>query len=70
MKKIILKLTGMHCTSCSVLIDTVLEELPGVKNAKTNYADQFVQVEYEDNKVTPKEMISVIASEGYQAILA
>lgn len=70
MKKIKLKLTGMHCTSCSVLIDTVLEELPGVKNAKTSYATQLVEVEFEDGKVSPAQMIAAIKSEGYEATLS
>lgn len=67
MKKIILKLTGMHCTSCSVLIDTVLEELPGVKRAKTSYADQKTEVEFDPSQVSTEQMIGAIKSEGYDA---
>lgn len=65
--KITLNLIGMHCTSCSVLIDTVLEELQGVKKAKTSYADQQVEVEYDESKVDTDKMISVIKNEGYEA---
>ncbi len=68
MKKITLKLTGMHCTSCSVLIDTVLEELPGVKSAKTSYAQEKVEVEFDPNQIDTQQMIKVIKSEGYEAV--
>lgn len=69
MKKITLKLTGMHCTSCSVLIDTVLEELSGVKRAKTSYAEQKVEVEFDPSKVEVNEMIKTIKTEGYEATI-
>lgn len=69
MQKITLKLTGMHCISCSVLIDTVLEELPGVKSAKSSYAEQKVEVEFDPAQVQLAQMIEVIKSEGYKAIL-
>lgn len=67
MRKIVLNLTGMHCTACSLLIDTVLEELPGVKKSKTSYADQKVEVEFDPSQVTTQQMVSTIQSEGYEA---
>ena len=65
MKKVTLKLSGLHCTACSLLIDTVLEELEGVHRAKTSYAGQIVEVEFDEGKVIVEKMISVIKNEGY-----
>lgn len=67
MKKVTLKLNGMHCTSCSVLIDTVLEELDGVNSSKTNYVEATVEVEFNPAKIDVPQFISVIKSEGYEA---
>jgi len=67
MKKLTLKITDMHCTSCSVLIDTVLEELPGVKSSKTSYADSKTEVEFEEDKVSLDQLLTAIKSEGYTA---
>lgn len=36
--KVTLAIEGMHCTSCAMTIDEELEDLPGVKRAKTSYA--------------------------------
>ncbi len=69
MKKVVLKLSGMRCTSCSVLIDTVLEELEGVKSAKTSYAEQKVEVEFDPSQVQLEKMLAAIKSEGYEANL-
>lgn len=68
MKKIILKLTGMHCTSCSVLIDTILEELPGVKRAKTSYADQKTEIDFDPKLTNIDQLIKVVKEEGYSAV--
>lgn len=67
--KVTLNLSGMHCTSCSLLIDTVLEELEGVASAKTSYADQKVEVDFDEGKVNVEKMIVAIQAEGYQAII-
>ena len=40
MKKIKLQIQGMHCSSCAMNIDFDLEDLDGVKSAKTSYAKQ------------------------------
>lgn len=66
MKKVTLKLNGMHCTSCSLLIDTVLEELPGVASAKSNYVEQKVVVEFDEGQVAIPKMLEVIKNEGYE----
>ncbi len=68
MKTVSLKIVDMHCTSCSVLIDTVLEELPGVKQSKTSYTLQKVEVEFDEAQVTTDKMIAVIKTEGYTAV--
>ncbi len=65
MKRVTLKLKGMHCTSCAILIDTALEELPGVKAAKSNYVNQIVEVEFDPSQVTLNQIYAVIKNEGY-----
>ncbi len=67
MKKIILKIMDMHCTACSLVIDTALEELPGVASAKTSYADQKTVVEFDQSKVKISQLLETIKQEGYSA---
>ncbi|MBI2443023.1 MAG: cation transporter [Candidatus Levybacteria bacterium] len=66
-KKIVLKITGMHCTSCAMNIDGDLEDyINGVKSAKTNYAKQECEVELEE-EVMIEQIITQIKETGYQA---
>jgi Cu+-exporting ATPase len=63
--KLSLKITGMHCTSCSMNIDFAIEDLPGVHEAKTQYAAQKTIVFYEPEKVSKKKIIETINTLGY-----
>lgn len=61
---------GMHCTSCAMNIDFDLEDLPGIKTAKTNYAKQQTEVTYDEEKVNEKNICETIGKTGYKASLA
>ena len=64
MKKIF-KISGMHCTACATMIDLDLEDLKGVKSAKTDYAKSELSVEYDDQLVTADDIIASIVKSGY-----
>lgn len=67
-KKIKLKIEGMHCTSCAMNIDGDLEDnVPGVKSAKTSYAKQECEVEFEEEVVGIEQIIAQVKETGYQA---
>ncbi len=62
-----LKISGMHCTSCSLSIDMDLEGLEGVKKVKTSYAKQETEVEFDSNLVSLEKIIETIKKTGYTA---
>jgi len=66
MKKLKLKIEGMHCTSCAMSIDFDLEDM-GVKSAKTSYARQETEVEFDEEKIKPQKIIEQIEKTGYKA---
>lgn len=61
-----LKIVGMHCTSCAMNIDFGLEDL-GVKSAKTSYARQETEVEFDEKKIKQQNIIDQIKKTGYKA---
>lgn len=67
MTKIILKIDGMHCTSCALNIDFDLEDLDGVKKAKTSYAKQESEVEFDEEKIKLPQILEQIQKTGYKA---
>lgn len=67
MIKKVLKIEGMHCTSCSMSIDMDLEDLEGIKKAQTSYAKQETEVEFDPEKVNLEKIIETIKKTGYTA---
>ncbi len=63
------KIDGMHCSACAMNIDFDLEDLKGVKSAKTNYAKQKSEVEFDETVVTDDDIIQAISKTGYKAKL-
>ena len=59
MIKKILKIDGMHCTSCSMSIDMDLEDLEGVSKAQTSYAKQETEVEFDPEKISLEKIFMV-----------
>lgn len=60
----------MHCTSCAINIDFDLEDLAGVKEAKTHYAKQISVVTYDPDKIKHEQIIAVITKLGYETVIA
>jgi len=59
----ILKISGMHCVSCSMLIEGELEDM-GVQ-AKANYAKQLVEVTFDEKKTKEESIAAAIQKLGY-----
>lgn len=62
-----LKIEGMHCTSCAMNIDFDLEDLDGIRSAKTSYAKQTSEVEFDEEKIHLPQIIKQIKETGYTA---
>ena len=67
MTKKTFKLSGLHCTSCSMLIEGELEDQLGVK-AACNYARQVLEVEFDPGRVTDEHIVEVVEKQGYKVM--
>lgn len=61
---------GMHCQSCSMLVQMTLEELGGVESATSDYASGITEVVYDPDLVNVEEIIGAIVAAGYRAEVA
>ncbi|MFH0749378.1 MAG: heavy-metal-associated domain-containing protein [Candidatus Gottesmanbacteria bacterium] len=61
-----LKLKGMHCVSCSMLIEGELEDM-GVE-AKANYAKQTVDLVFDESITALSKIKGMIEKLGYGVI--
>lgn len=67
-ENITLKLSGLHCTSCSLNIDGTLEEVKGVISSSTSYAKSQTTIVYNPDFTTKEALIKVITQLGYAVV--
>lgn len=64
---ITLRVEGMHCASCGMLIDDTLEDLAGVIRAETRLRDARSTVQIDPDRCDPQQLVAAVAEAGYTA---
>lgn len=65
MKKLSLKVEGMHCKSCEVLIKEELEDA-GAKDVLVSASKGTVIASIDEKTITEKKVKQIIEKEGYK----
>lgn len=60
---------GMHCASCVRVIERSLSEVPGVKQASVNLANETASVTFDKAAVEEKDLSAAVANVGYKAVV-
>lgn len=68
MTKLILKVKGMHCASCAILIDKLLSKQDGVMHVSTSYGAQKVSLEFDESKISLEKIDEFVNKLGYDVI--
>lgn len=63
----VFRIDGMHCGSCSVLIDDTLEDLPGVSRSHTELKSARSTVQLDTAVIDAQQVIDTITDLGYTA---
>lgn len=59
--------SGMHCRSCSMMVDLTVGELAGVSDVRTDHASGETVVTYDSAAVSLDAIIGAIRGAGYDA---
>ena len=62
-----LKTSGLHCRSCSMLVDMTVGEIEGVSDVRTDHASGDTVVTYGSDVVALADIIDAIRGAGYDA---
>lgn len=68
-QKIIVKIVGMHCSSCAVSIESILQGEEGVSNANVNFASEKLSITYDPQIISLDQIEKIMANMGYQLII-
>jgi Cu+-exporting ATPase len=67
LKKILLKVDGMHCSSCEALTKEELSDLPGVSEIVVDSKAGSAELVLDETKNNTKDVVAAIIKAGYQA---
>ena len=68
MAKKVFRVPNMHCSACVMRLEGIEDELAGIKKISASYRKQQMEVEYDESKVTDKQLIAAANKHGYEAI--
>lgn len=63
------QVTGMSCVSCAISVETAIGAQNGVNEAKVNFANSTVFVDYNPGKITPEDMKKAVEVIGYDLVI-
>src|SRR3989344_2172074 len=59
------KVKGMHCASCSSVIEKTFKKVEGVQSAEVNYGTEKAKVSFDPSKTNPHDLSKHIEPLGY-----
>lgn len=70
MKTTRLEVSGMTCGHCVESVEKALRNQNGVRNATVHLESGSAEVEFEEGRVAPEQLIAAVEEEGYRAKVA
>jgi copper chaperone CopZ len=59
----------MHCSNCSMKLESIEDELAGIKEINASYHKQQMIVEFDETKLTDDQILAAVKKKGYHAVL-
>lgn len=59
------KVKGMHCASCSSVIEKTFKKVPGVNAIEVNYGTEKAKISFDSSKISPEDLSKHIEPLGY-----
>jgi copper chaperone CopZ len=63
--KAIFIIEEMHCSNCAIALESIEDELPGIKKIVASYQKQNLTVQFEPELINVKGIIQKINDKGY-----
>jgi copper chaperone CopZ len=67
MIKKVFRVPDMHCSSCVMNLESMEDDLPGIKRITASYRKQIMEVEYDESQITESQIVHAASQRGYTA---
>ena len=61
--------SGMTCSACQAAVEKGVKKLDGIDKADVNLLSNSLVVEYDDEKISDKDILNAVSDSGYSAII-
>jgi copper chaperone CopZ len=64
------KISDMTCSNCAMKLESLEDDLDGVKEINASYHRLEMVIEFDEAKLTDEQIVAAINKKGYQAVAA
>lgn len=68
MQKKTYAITNMECANCAMILESIEDKLPGIKEINASYHKGQMTVEFDETKVTEVQILDAVVKKGYLAV--
>jgi copper chaperone CopZ len=61
------RVEGMHCSNCPMEVESIEDDLPGIKKVSASYQKGQMVVEFDEKLVSDAQIIAAVKNRGYHA---
>jgi Cu+-exporting ATPase len=66
--KVAIPITGMHCASCALNIESALKKTTGIRSASVNFATEKAAVDFDESAISLAQIGKIVKRLGYEAV--
>ena len=67
-KTVVIHISGMSCNHCAQRVESSLNKVPGVVEAKVSFNEKEAIVKYSPDQVGPEKLKEIIKNTGYEVV--
>jgi copper chaperone CopZ len=64
------KIPDMTCSNCAMKLESLEDDLDGVKEINASYHRLEMVIDYDEAKLTEEQIVAAVKKKGYQAVAA
>jgi copper chaperone len=68
MEKSIFRINDMHCPNCAMRLESIEDDLPGVREISASYKKGQMVVEFDEALINDDMLIAAVTAVGYTAV--
>ena len=62
------KIPDMTCSACAMKLESLEDELNGVREISASYHRLEMVIEFDESKLTDEQIVAAVKKKGYQAV--